>query len=91
MTTQTIDIADLVTPKFQPGQIVYLVISDTHGVESVRRVLIDEIRFVVRFKRSSGSDKFFRETSLVYDLLNNGQSREDRLFASLEEAARSAK
>jgi len=90
MTNQTIDIADLVKPKFQPGQLVYLVNYDTHGVESVRRVLIDEIRFTVSFKRGSGG-KTYRETVLVYDLLNCGQSREDRLFANLEDAARSAK
>lgn len=89
MTNQTIDIADLVQPKFQPGQLVYLVSSDTHGIESVRRVLVEEIRFIVSFKRGTGG-KAYRETSLGYHLLNSGVAREDQLFASLVDAARSA-
>lgn len=88
MTQQTVDIADLVQPKFKAGQIVYLRRSDTHGLESIRRVLIEEIRFTVSFKRRRGAEGQYRETDLVYDLLNAGQARESDLFASPEDAAR---
>lgn len=87
MTQQTIEIADLVKPKFNAGQIVYLRHSDTHGIEFIRRVLIEEIRFTVSFKRGGGSSQY-RETELVYDLLNAGRAREDDLFSSPEDAAR---
>ncbi|MCZ4331056.1 hypothetical protein [Castellaniella denitrificans] len=87
MTQQTVEIADLVKPKFKAGQIVYLRHSDTHGIESIRRVLIEEIRFTVSFKRGGGNSQH-RQTDLVYDLLNAGQARESDLFASPEDAAR---
>lgn len=89
MTNQTVEIADLVKPKFEAGQTVYLRVSDTHGIESIRRVLIDQIRFTVAFKRSSDRRQY-RITRLVYDLLNNGEAEEGMLFASPEEAAKVA-
>lgn len=90
MTNQTIEIADLIKPKFQPGKIVYILRSDTNGIESIRRALIDEIRFTVRFTRDQNSD-CQKSTELVYDLLNLGQAREESLFATAEEAARAVK
>lgn len=84
---QKIEIADLIKPKFQPGQVVYVLRRDTDGIESIRRALIDEIRFTVRFVRDGNPKK---QTNLVYDLLNLGQTHEKSLFATPEEAARAA-
>lgn len=89
MGNQTVEIADLIKPKFQPGELVYLVRTDTHGVEAVLRVLINEVRYVVSFKRTSGPP--YRSANLAYDLLNNGSVSEDRLFKTLDDVARNAK
>ena len=89
MTDQKIDIADLVKPKFLPGEQVYVVRSDSHGINSISRVLVDEVRFIVSFNRNPGGPS--RKTKLVYGLLNYGESSEDCLYATLDDVARSAK
>ncbi len=85
----TVEIADLIQPKFKPRDEVFLADFDHNGrLQSVRRVMIEEIRFTVRFYEGpySGGYKQEREVALVYDLLNNGQASEKRLFATAEEA-----
>lgn len=94
MTNQTVEIADLIQPKFKPRDEVFLADFDHNGrLQSIRRVMVDEVRFTVRFYAGSYSGRYTqeREATLVYDLLNNGQAFESRLFATAEEAARAAK
>jgi len=80
-----IEIADLVKPKFEPRDMVYQVVRDNNRrVNSVRRVMIEQVRFTVTFGSVNGREKT-RRTELVYDLLNNGQAHEESLFATLGE------
>lgn len=84
-----IEIADLVKPKFKPHDEVFLVDFNYNGrLQSIRKVVIDEIRFTVRFYVAQTGARFeqARKVELVYHLLNKGQASEDRLFATAEEA-----
>lgn len=86
----TVEIADLIQPKFKPRDEVFLADFDYSGrLQSVQRVMIEEIRFTVRFYAgpySGGGYEQERAVDLVYDLLNNGHTSENRLFATAEEA-----
>lgn len=87
MPQQLADIADLVKPKFRVGQTVYRRFSDAYGLESVRRAVVEEVRFTVYFKRNRSGGQY-RESELVYNLISAGQAFEESLFASPEEATR---
>lgn len=80
-----IDVADLIKPKFQPRQTVYLVEKDSSNtVTLIKQVLIERVRFEVTFYMEKGG-KQCRTTKLIYELTNSRETYEEALFANLSD------
>lgn len=78
---QQIDIADLIKPKFEPGQMVFIITRDDHKkVRKILRARIEMVDFTVKFIGRG------RNTSLVYYTNNSSiPVFESDIVASLDD------
>lgn len=88
MAEQTVNIADLIRPKFEAGQEVFAFSRDYRGrIEWVRPYRIQTIQFVVEIKcdNQARGNPVSRSQSLRYFMVSGGSEfREDQLVASLD-------
>ncbi|MDE4918593.1 hypothetical protein ACUXAV_000692 [Cupriavidus metallidurans] len=89
MAEQTVNIADLIKPKFEAGQEVFAFSRDYRGrIESVRPYRIQTIRFVVEIKydNQGRGNPISRSQSLRYFMVGAGSEfQESQLVASLDD------
>jgi hypothetical protein len=81
---QTINIADLVQPKFKAGQTVWVASRDYHSrIQSIRTMNIKQIGFLVSITNEKGIER--RAVTLQYIDNQGNPYVEDCLFASLND------
>lgn len=89
MPEQTVNIADLIKPKFEAGQTVFAFWRDYRGrIEWVRPYRIQTIQFVVEIKHDNQSrgNPVSRSQSLRYFMAGGGSEfYESQLVANLDE------
>lgn len=82
---QTINIADLVTPKFKPGQDVWVVRREYNGqISGLWPMRIEAVEFAVEITIDKHGAEH-RKTTMVYRPRGNAQVTEDQIFASLDD------
>lgn len=88
MAEQTVNIADLIKPKFEAGQDVFAFARDYRGrIEWVRPHRITTIRFTVEINYDQGTTRtnpVTRKQSLRYFMAGGADFSEDNLVASLD-------
>ncbi|MBU9386610.1 hypothetical protein [Burkholderia multivorans] len=82
---QAVDIAELVKPKFKPGQDVWAVIREYNNrISHIRPVRIDSIDYLVNISVDKHGTEH-RQTALLYRTPRGEEMAEETLFSSLDD------
>lgn len=79
-----VNIADLINPKFQPGQTVFHVTRDYNNrVQTIQPRRIESVVFAVYITNDKGVEK--RAAKLIYYFANSAEASESQIVASLND------